>query len=101
MDDGSSLRSAVLLDCTLQAAVFNPGNIGGRISESSYAPLELAERKARARVEAGRHDRFQRNRKDRRKKQGGLGGLFRKLQEQIKNQQMTSTDASTKFRFSK
>jgi hypothetical protein len=67
---------------------FNPGNIGGRISESSYSPLELAERKARARVEAGKQDLFQKNRKDRSKKQGGLGGLFRKLQEQIKNQQM-------------
>jgi hypothetical protein len=64
-----------------------PGNIGGRISESSYSPLELAERKARARVEAGKQDLFQKNRKDRSKKQGGLGGLFRKLQEQIKNQQ--------------
>ena len=67
---------------------FNPGNIGGRISQSSYSPLELAERKARARVEAGKQDLFQKNRKDRSKKQGGLGGLFRKLQEQIKNQQM-------------
>jgi hypothetical protein len=66
---------------------FNPGNIGGRISDSSYSPLELAERKARARVEAGKQDLFQKNRKDRSKKQGGLGGLFRKLQEQIKNQQ--------------
>jgi hypothetical protein len=66
---------------------FNPGNIGGRISESSYSPLELAERKARARVEAGKQDLFQKNRKDRSKKQGGIGGLFRKLQEQIKNQQ--------------
>jgi hypothetical protein len=69
------------------APVLNPGNIGGRISESSYSPLELAERKARARVEAGKQDLFQKNRKDRSKKQGGLGGLFRKLQEQIKNQQ--------------
>jgi hypothetical protein len=66
---------------------FNPGNIGGRISDSLYSPLELAERKARARVEAGKQDLFQKNRKDRSKKQGGLGGLFRKLQEQIKNQQ--------------
>jgi hypothetical protein len=55
---------------------FNPGNIGGRISESSYSPLELAERKARARVEAGKQDLFQKNRKDRSKKQGGLGGLL-------------------------
>jgi hypothetical protein len=58
------------------APVLNPGNLGGRISESSYSPLELAERKARARVEAGKQDLFQKNRKDRSKKQGGLGGLL-------------------------
>ena len=54
-------------------------------SESSYSPLELEERRARARVEAGQQDLFQRNRKDRSKKQGGgFGNLreaIRRLQE--------------------
>jgi hypothetical protein len=36
-------------------------------AESSYSPLELAERQARARVEAGQQDIFQRNIKDRSK----------------------------------
>jgi hypothetical protein len=54
--------------------------------ESSYSPLELAERKARARVEAGKQDLFQKNRKDRSKKRGGgfgnLGEAIRRMQEQ-------------------
>jgi hypothetical protein len=67
------------------APVLNPGNIGGNLGSDFRAP-QIEDMRFRGRAP---------------QKQGGLGGLFRKLQEQIKNQQRPSTDASTKFRFFK
>jgi hypothetical protein len=50
----------------------NPGNIGGNLGSDFRAP-QIEDMRFRGRAP---------------QKQGGLGGLFRKLQEQIKNQQM-------------
>jgi hypothetical protein len=49
----------------------NPGNIGGNLGSDFRAP-QIEDMRFRGRAP---------------QKQGGLGGLFRKLQEQIKNQQ--------------
>jgi hypothetical protein len=53
------------------APVLNPGNIGGNLGSDFRAP-QIEDMRFRGRAP---------------QKQGGLGGLFRKLQEQIKNQQ--------------
>ena len=50
----------------------NPGNIGGNLGSDFRAP-QIEDMRFRGRAP---------------QKQGGLGGLFSKLQEQIKNQQM-------------
>jgi hypothetical protein len=54
------------------APVLNPGNIGGNLGSDFRAP-QIEDMRFRGRAP---------------QKKGGLGGLFRKLQEQIKNQQM-------------
>jgi hypothetical protein len=53
------------------APVLNPGNIGGNLGSDFRAP-QIEDMRFRGRAP---------------QKKGGLGGLFRKLQEQIKNQQ--------------
>jgi hypothetical protein len=53
------------------APVLNPGNIGGNLGSDFRAP-QIEDMRFRGRAP---------------QKQGGIGGLFRKLQEQIKNQQ--------------
>jgi hypothetical protein len=53
------------------APVLNPGNIGGNLGSDFRAP-QIEDMRFRGRAP---------------QKQSGLGGLFRKLQEQIKNQQ--------------
>jgi hypothetical protein len=53
------------------APVLNPGNIGGNLGSDFRAP-QIEDMRFRGRAP---------------QKKGGIGGLFRKLQEQIKNQQ--------------